>query len=101
MKNLFKFVVFGVLAFSRVEGCQKCFDDASYYFQAIDVVVDRSLKDGENPSEDYIIGIREGLRIGLKHAMKIINRQHPETNPSIDNWENILNKKIPASWIED
>ena len=95
MKNLFKFVAFGILAFSQVEGCQKCFDSITVQYQSIDSVIDKSALGYEDLEEDYIKGMRSGLHIAFKNALKIISDHHKETHLSIREWEDLLEKTIP------
>jgi hypothetical protein len=100
-------MIFGILAFSQVEGCQKCFNEISIKYQkvdaAIDVCIEKAEKEGRSAfvNDDWDEGYRAGLRLGLIQGLKSVNDNHKETNVSITQWENILEKKYPKEWLED
>lgn len=105
MKKIFSFMAFGLLAFSQVEGCQKCFNEIASQRKSIDHVIENSIKkcerEGITPDSDWVRGYRAGIKLGLKQGMKAVNGNHPETNCSITQWENILEQRSPDDWVDD
>ena len=92
MRNLFKFMVFGMLTFSKVEGCHECYRSLEALVHMADEEYENWIK--ENPRATFeehawVIGVRENTKRGIRMSAQMIAVIHPELKLTEKEWENL------------
>lgn len=96
MKNLFKFMVFGMLVFSQVEACHECYRSLDALLRMADEEYETWIK--ENPKATFEehawqIGVRENTKRGVRVSAQMVAFIHPEVKLTEKEWESFKAEK--------
>ena len=91
-KLIFAAIVICNMWAAPASACQKCFDELVECLISADTVTETVSKNTEMTA-DQLEKYNWGMKFAFRYAIKRINEIHPETHISIQEWEDICQKK--------